>query len=77
MDKKSIIGLVLIFAILIGFHFINRPSEAERQRWQARMDSIAQAKAHYEDSLKQINAQAKVASSSAGVHSCAIQPSFT
>lgn len=59
MDKKSIIGLVLIFAILIGFHFINRPSEAERLRWQARMDSIAQAKAHYEDSLKQINAQAK------------------
>lgn len=59
MDKKSIIGLVLIFAILIGFHFINRPSEAERLRWQQRMDSIAQAKAHYEDSIRQLKIAAE------------------
>lgn len=56
MDKKSIIGLVIIFAILIGFHFINRPSEAERMRWIAMQDSIAQAQAQYEDSIKALNA---------------------
>lgn len=62
MDKKSILGLVLIFAILIGFHFINKPSEEERMRWQAKMDSVARAKAHYEDSIKLLNAKAKAES---------------
>lgn len=45
MDKNTIIGLVLILAILFGFSYLNRPSEEEiaaRQRYQ---DSVAMANA--------------------------------
>jgi YidC/Oxa1 family membrane protein insertase len=41
MDKNSIIGLVLIFLILIGFAWYNQPSEAEIQAMKQRQDSIA------------------------------------
>lgn len=40
MDKNTVIGLVLIFLILIGFSYFNRPSEAEMQE-RHRQDSIA------------------------------------
>ncbi len=41
MDKNTIIGLVIIFLILIGFSYLNRPSE-EQLREMHRQDSIAQ-----------------------------------
>lgn len=40
MDKNTIIGLVLIFLILIGFSYFTRPSE-EQIREMQRQDSIA------------------------------------
>ncbi len=41
MNRDNIIGLILIFAILIGFGILNAPSEEERQEMQRRQDSIA------------------------------------
>jgi YidC/Oxa1 family membrane protein insertase len=41
MDKNTILGFVLIAAILIGFSIMNRPSEEELARQQAYNDSIA------------------------------------
>ncbi len=40
MDKNTVIGLVIIFLILIGFSYLNRPSE-EQIREMQRQDSIA------------------------------------
>ena len=42
MDKKSIIGIVLIFAILVVFSVINRPSKEEIAEAKRVSDSIAQ-----------------------------------
>ena len=41
MDKNTIIGLVSIFVILIGFSYLNRPSKEEIEASQQRADSIA------------------------------------
>ena len=41
MDKKSIIGIVLIFAILVVFSIINQPSKEEIEATKHRRDSIA------------------------------------
>ena len=41
MDKNSWIGLLLIMAILFGWSYFTRPSEAEMQRMRERRDSIA------------------------------------
>lgn len=41
MDKNSWIGLLLIMAILLGWSYFTRPSEAEMQRMRERRDSIA------------------------------------
>lgn len=67
MDKKSIIGLVLIFLIFLGYMFWIKPSDEEiaaRRRQDSlmyvermRADSIAQAEAaqkHLQDSLYQL-----------------------
>lgn len=42
MDKNTTIGLVLIFGILIGFSFLNRPSKEELEIAKHRRDSIEQ-----------------------------------
>ncbi|MBP5419802.1 MAG: membrane protein insertase YidC [Bacteroidales bacterium] len=52
MDKRTFIGLLLIVAVLIGFQYLNRPSEADRARWQAYHDSIAQVQKLKADSLR-------------------------
>jgi YidC/Oxa1 family membrane protein insertase len=44
MDKNSIIGLVLIFLILIGFAWYNQPSEAQLQAIKQQQDSISLVK---------------------------------
>ena len=41
MDKNTIIGLVAIMAILIGFGIYNKPSEKEIQRQEHIRDSIS------------------------------------
>ena len=41
MDKKSIIGIVLIFAILVVFSIINQPSKEEIEATKHRRDSLA------------------------------------
>ena len=48
MDKKTILGLVLIFAIVVGFSYLNRPSEEEIARLEAQRDSIARVQAQEE-----------------------------
>lgn len=45
MDKKSIIGIGLIFAILVVFSLINQPSKEEVAAAKHRRDSIAQVEA--------------------------------
>lgn len=43
MDRNSIVGVVLIMAVLIGFAFFNQPSEEEIQAAKQKQDSIEQA----------------------------------
>lgn len=52
MDKKSYIGLFLIFTILIAFYFINKPSEEQRQKWQAYHEQRMRDEAARADSLR-------------------------
>ncbi len=40
MDKNTVIGLVLIFAIIVGFSWLNRPSEEQIAAQQRYRDSI-------------------------------------
>lgn len=48
MDKKSIIGIVLIFAILVVFSIINKPSKEQIEAANHKRDSIAQVEANNE-----------------------------
>ncbi len=45
MDKKSIIGIALIFLILVVFSYINQPSKEEIEAAKIRRDSIEQVAA--------------------------------
>lgn len=45
MDRNTIIGIVLIFAVLIGFSYLNKPSKEEIEAIKHRQDSIAQVEA--------------------------------
>lgn len=58
MDKNSIIGLVLIFAIFAGFSYWNAPSDEEKLAYQIKVDSIArvQKEIRFQDSLRQLQA---------------------
>ncbi|WP_372774120.1 membrane protein insertase YidC [Mangrovibacterium sp.] len=42
MDKNTVVGIVLIIAILIGFSYLNKPSQEELDALKRRQDSIAQ-----------------------------------
>lgn len=42
MDRNSIIGILLIIAILFGYQYLTMPSAEERARMQQEQDSIAQ-----------------------------------
>lgn len=73
MDRNTVIGLVLIFLIMIGFGYLTQPSKEEREAYQRRADSIArvqeaerqkrlaeeQAKALLSDSVKKQQAIAQ------------------
>lgn len=41
MDKNTILGLVLIFLIMIGFGYLIQPSKEQREAMQRRADSLA------------------------------------
>jgi len=59
MDKNSIIGLVLIGAVLITFGILNSPSKEEIAALQHQQDSIAQVQqAATADSLRAISSRA-------------------
>lgn len=45
MDRNTIVGLVLIFVILIGFSYLTRPNEEQLKRIQEQRDSIARVEA--------------------------------
>ncbi|RKD86495.1 membrane protein insertase YidC [Mangrovibacterium diazotrophicum] len=45
MDKNTIVGIVLIVAILIGFSILNKPSQEEIEAAKHKQDSIAQVEA--------------------------------
>lgn len=57
MDRNTIIGIVLIFTILIGFSYLNRPSEEEIEAARRRQDSIVQVEA---SRAKEAEAQAQI-----------------
>ncbi|KAF0237112.1 MAG: preprotein translocase subunit [Prolixibacteraceae bacterium] len=58
MDKKSIIGIVIIFAILVVFSIINQPSKEEIEAAKHRRDSIAKVEAEREFIINQQQEQA-------------------
>jgi YidC/Oxa1 family membrane protein insertase len=51
MDRNTIIGLVTIFLILIGFSYFNRPSQEQLELNKRRSDSIAHVKAEQQKNL--------------------------
>lgn len=57
MDKKTNIGLILCFAILVVFWWLNKPSEEDRARWQRYYDSLAQVESLRQDSLARLQRQ--------------------
>lgn len=59
MDRNTITGLVVIFAILIGYSILSTPSKKTREEMKRKQDSIASI-VRAKDSLNRINA-AKIA----------------
>ncbi len=57
MDKNSIIGLVLIGVLLLGYTLFSRPSAKERAEMERKRDSIVQVQKHIKDSLDQVAMQ--------------------
>ena len=41
MDKNSILGIILIFLVLIGYSYFTKPTDAEREAAKRKQDSIA------------------------------------
>ncbi|HPF93248.1 MAG TPA: membrane protein insertase YidC [Tenuifilaceae bacterium] len=52
MDRNTIVGLVLIFLILIGFSYFNKPSQEEIEAAKRSRDSIALVKAQEQEALE-------------------------
>jgi YidC/Oxa1 family membrane protein insertase len=52
MDKKSIVGILIIFLILVIFSMLNRPS-------QERVKALKEQEKHYLDSIAKVEAQNK------------------
>ncbi|HLW07484.1 MAG TPA: membrane protein insertase YidC [Marinilabiliaceae bacterium] len=71
MDRNSITGLIIITLILIGFWFINKPSEQEIEAIRQRQDSlrIVELKLEQEKLIKQLQAEAEKATISVDVQS--------
>ncbi len=57
MNKSTIIGLVLIFGIMMGYFYLMQPSKEEVQKEKAKQDSLMAARkkeAAWRDSLMQL-----------------------
>ena len=52
MDRNSILGVVLIMAVLIGFSIFNQPSKEEQETAKRKQDSIVLVEKKHQDSLK-------------------------
>ncbi len=62
MDKNTIIGILLIIGIMVGFTFLNKPSEEELEK--QRQERVMQARQRlYEDSIARVNSQRALADS--------------
>lgn len=61
MDKNTITGLVLIFAIFIGFTIFNTPSREEAERIRQRQDSIQMVRQQEEQARARAIAEAEKA----------------
>ncbi|MDO4461684.1 MAG: membrane protein insertase YidC [Bacteroidia bacterium] len=59
MDKKSYIGLALIFAIMVIFQWINAPSEEEREKWRQYHEQQAAAEKARQNSIAALQAAAQ------------------
>lgn len=66
MDRNSIIGVVLIFLILIGFSYFSRPSEQQVAAAKRQHDSIEQVRTEQE---KKAISEAKLAEAQASISS--------
>ncbi|TXC81725.1 membrane protein insertase YidC [Luteibaculum oceani] len=58
MDRNSLMGMVLIVLILVGYNYFTAPSEEEIKAEKARLDSIARVEAEVTDSLSDLNESA-------------------
>lgn len=68
MDKNTILGFVLIAAILIGFSVLNRPSEEDIARQKAYNDSITQVQlAAQQEANKQAQLQQNITAENTAV----------
>lgn len=64
MDKNTIIGIILIILILIGFNWLNRPSKEQLAEQQHRRDSLAMV----EQQVAQARMEQNEASQSHAIH---------
>ncbi|MDX9770071.1 MAG: membrane protein insertase YidC [Tenuifilaceae bacterium] len=58
MDRNTIAGLVIIFLILIGFSYFNKPSQEQIEAAKRRSDSLALVKAEQERDIRERQALA-------------------
>src|SRR5687767_1992131 len=54
MDRKSVIGLVLIALVIIVFAYVNSPSQADVEKAQRYEDSLRDARAKKENLKREI-----------------------
>jgi YidC/Oxa1 family membrane protein insertase len=57
MDKKSTIGILLIFAVLVVFIYINKPSKKEVEAAKHRRDSIAMVQSAMQQEAEALSAK--------------------
>ncbi len=58
MDRNSIAGLVIIFLILIGFSYFNKPSQEQMEAAKRRSDSLALVRVAQEQEIRERQALA-------------------
>ncbi|MBM3404627.1 MAG: membrane protein insertase YidC [Bacteroidetes bacterium] len=63
MNRNTILGIVLIFAILIGYSYLTRPSKEELAKQKSRHDSLVQLQKKLEDSIRTQEVSRRIADS--------------
>lgn len=72
MDKNTIIGLVLIMAVIFGFSWLNQPSKEEMARRRQVQDSIAAVNEANMLRQRQLERQQEIADSLAAVNAASL-----